>query len=41
MDWLKAEDCWGKAYFKALFDASITFRQSMAIVLSCTIQPSI
>jgi len=30
---LKAEDCQGKAHFKAMFDARITFRQSSAIVL--------
>jgi len=33
VDWLKAEDCQGKAHFKATFDARIRFRQITTIAL--------
>jgi len=32
VDRLKDEDCRGKAHFKVMFDARITFRQSTAIM---------
>jgi hypothetical protein len=42
VDRLKAEDCQRKAYFEAMFGARIRhFRQSMAIVLFCTLQFSV
>jgi len=41
VDRLKAEDCYGKAHFKAMFDARITFLQSTATVLFWPLQPSV